>query len=265
MGNNSDNQYNHQLGEDFFGKSKKSIPPELLACAKLPRSKKMAIFEDRKHKVLKFLVAENYSGIKNLASLIETSRQTAMRIMKCLCDDQYVVKFEANHGHTHNISIYQITNTGIMFILDEVISSLPKLYVIDNLCIRRDFSLQAIRISLQKRGYSKFQKINQILQTKHELCGKKYKVPEYLCADVDANTVAIEYEEVIQDTDIYSQIICQYINAIQDGLINKVLFYTRPGLASKLNNLFLTIGNSIFKNNPNSFDLSKAFYFLEEF
>lgn len=264
MDNKSNNKDSHQLVDNNSGEVRRCIPVGLLACAKLPRAQKMAIFADRKRKILEFLVNENYSGIKNLASLINTSRQTVMRIMKSLCDDQYATKFEMNLGFANNLSIYQITNTGIMLILDEAILNLPKPPKIDSLRITRDFRLQEIRISLQKRGYTNFQKLNQLCQTKHKLCNKNYKVPKYLCLDVDGHKVAIEYEEIIQNNDNYQLIIKQYINAVQDGLIDKILFFTRTGFADKLNKLFFAIGKSMFKNDITASNLSKIFRFLEE-
>lgn len=239
---------------------KRSAPAQLLEYAKLPRSHKMAIFEERKRKILEFLADEHYSGIKNLANLIDATRQTVTRIMKSLCDEHYVIKSDAGFGFTKKIVVYQITNTGAMFIADGSMPDLQDISKLSDEVILRDFQLQEARMSLHKCGYTEFKHAKQLRQMQHKICD--YKLPKYLCLDCEGDQVAVEYEDIIQNSAVYQEIIDQYVKAKQDKVIDKVLFFTRPGFADKLKKLLFSIGPSIASNNLAA-EISSYFYFLE--
>lgn len=243
-------------------KTKRSVPNQLLACAKLPRSHKMAIFAERRRKILEFLLDEHYSGINNLANVIDASRQTVTRIMKNLCDEDYVVKSDVGLGFTKKILVYQITHTGAMFITDAYIPTLPDISKISDDAILRELQLQEARISLGKCGYTQFKNTKQLLQMQHPLCKEGYKLPKYLCLDCDGNHVAVEYEDIIQSSEMYQQILDQYARAKHDKVIDKVLFFTRAGFADKLKRLLLSIGTSMATDNTAA-DIAIYFFCLE--
>ena len=256
---NSDYGSDSQI-TDLADKVKRCAPTRLLECAKLPRSHKMAIFADRRRKILEFLVDEHYSGIKNLANLIDATRQTVVRIMKSLCDEHYAIKSNVGFGFTKKIVVYQITNTGAMFIADGAMPDLQDISKLSDEVILHDFQLQEARVNLHKFGYTEFKNAKQLQQVQHEICG--YKLPKYLCLDCEGDHVAVEYEDIIQNSTSYQQIIDQYVKAKQDKIIDKVLFFTRPGFADKLKKLLFSIGASITVGSTAS-DISSYFYFLE--
>lgn len=241
--------------------TKRCIPIEFLEYAKLPTADKMAIFEDRQSRILNFLASEGYSGINNIAALIGTHRQTVMRIMNRFCNEQYVTKYTTDCRFPKKVVIYQITNTGMMLAQGDVKNMLhwQQLSGINNLPSFRYFQLQAIRIDLQKFGYSQFQKSWQLLQANHPICSNDYKIPEYFCLDSDGNKVAIEYETTIQCSKSYQHIIEQYVKAKQAEIIDKVLFFTRKDFANKLKGVFMGITVSEVSRNI----ISQSFYFLE--
>ena len=256
---NSDYGVGNQI-VDLDVKIKRCAPTQLLECAKLPRSHKMAIFADRRRKILEFLVDEHYSGIKNLANLIDATRQTVARIMKSLCDEHYAIKSDVGLGFTKKIVVYQITNTGAMFITDGYMPELQDISKLSDKVILRDFQLQEARVNLHKCGYTEFKHAKQLQQIQHKIC--RYKLPKYLCLDCEGDHIAVEYEDIIQSSASYQQIIDHYVKAKQDNVLDKVIFFTRPGFADKLKNLLFSIGSSIASNNLAA-DISSYFYFLE--
>lgn len=224
-------------------KIKKLAPAQLVACSKLPRVEKMAIFNGRIYKILRFLIEENYSSLENLAKLIDTPKQTALRITKHLCDKQYLTKVEVDTGSTRCISIFQPTNTGIMFAVKEnepmpVLRELPKGNLV-TLC--HDLQLQKVRLNLEQQGYTNFKNSWQLTQIARKYGEKILIVPDYACVDPQGNKVAIEYERTIKTTKRYQTIIGYYLESQKLGTIDKVLYFTDKGFANKLKQLFCRI------------------------
>lgn len=141
----------------------------------------MAIFEKRKRTILRFLIEENYSSLENIARLINTHKQTALRITKYLCEKQYLTKTEVNIGLARNISVFQPTNTGIMFAIDEseVMPELRELAKVNATTIYHDLQLQKIRFSLEQQGYTNFQSSWQLTRLLRKRKEKVPKIPDY--------------------------------------------------------------------------------------
>ena len=156
--------------------------------------------------------------------------------------------------------MYQITNTGAMFVTDGYMPELQDISKLSNEVILRDFQLQEARVSLHKYGYTEFKHAKQLQQIQHKICD--YKLPKYLCLDCEGHIVAVEYDNIIQSSANYQHIIDQYVRAKQDKVIDKVLFFTRPGFADKLKKLLFSIGASTPINATTS-DISSYFYFWE--
>lgn len=240
------------------------VSAKLLECAKLPTAAKMAIFEDRQIQILNFLASEHYSGLKNITLLLGTYKQTAIRIMKRLCYEQYISKYNIDTTFRKNTVIYQITNTGMMLAANKIASTLcrlqlQKLSFADSAFILRLFQLQELRLSLQNLGYRQFQKPWQLQQLNHPILNDNYKMPEYICLDGNGNKIAIEYEIIIQSSDTYQKIIACYIAAIQASVIEKVVFFTRKEFVVKLKDLFTTIATTDISKDL----ISTKFDFLE--
>lgn len=201
---------------------------------------KMAIFESRQKKILRFLIEENYSSLENLAQLINTPKSTISRIAKYLCDKDYLVRTNINIGLARDISVYQPTNTGIMFAINdgENMPDLREVSKVNATTIYHDLQLQRIRLKLEKEGYSNFQSSWQLTKILRKRKEKAPKIPDYTCIDPDGNKVAIEYERTIKTTKRYREIIGQYMDIRDRGIIKKVMYFTDDGFANKLKQLF---------------------------
>ena len=203
----------------------------------------MAIFNSRKLKILRFLIEENYSSLENLAQLLGTPKQTAMRITKHLCESEYLIKHEINIGLARNISVFQPTNTGIMFALDDN-ESMPELREVSKInatTVFHDLQLQKIRFSLEQLGYTNFQSSWQLTRLLRKRKENAPKIPDYTCINPEENKVAIEYERTIKTTKRYREIIGQYLDIKERGIVKQVMYFTNPGFAEKLKNMFLGI------------------------
>lgn len=234
-----------QLG---LTKNKKLAPANLIICSRLPRAEKMAIFEARQRKILRFLIDENYSSLENLAQLIGTPKQTVMRITKYLCDKEYLIKTEVNIGLARAISVYQPTNTGIMFAIDEneKMPELRELSKVNAITIYHDLQLQKIRFKLEQQGYTNFQSSWQLTRLLRKRKEKAPKIPDYTCVDPQGNKVAIEYERTIKTTKRYREIIGQYLDIRERGIIKQVMYFTEAGFTNKLKQVFNSI-NFIYR------------------
>ncbi len=203
----------------------------------------MAIFESRKRKVLRFLLEENYSSLENLASLTKTPKQTVMRLTKHLCEISYLTKVEVNIGLARPISVFQPTNTGIMFAMleNEELPELREISKVNAVTIYHDLKLQQIRLKLEAEGYTKFQsswQLTKILRKRNE---KVPKIPDYTCINPQGDKIAIEYERTIKTKKRYQEIIGQYLDIKERGIIKQVIYYTDDGFADKLKQLFASV------------------------
>lgn len=203
----------------------------------------MAIFNQRINKVLRFLIEENYSSLENLALLLNVPKQTAIRVTKHLCDKSYLNKVEVDIGLARKISVFQPTNTGIMFamVTDEELPELREVSKVNAATIYHDLKLQQIRFKLEAQGYHSFQSswhLTRILRKRGE---KAPKIPDYTCINSEGNKVAIEYERTIKTKKRYQEIIGQYIDIKERGIIKQVIYFTDDGFADKLRRLFQEI------------------------
>jgi hypothetical protein len=203
----------------------------------------MAIFNLRVNKLLRFLLEENYSSLDNLATLLGVAKQTALRITKHLCDKDYLTKVEVDIGLARAISVFQPTNTGLMFAIadDENLPVLREVNRVNQATIYHDLKLQQIRLKLEADGYTKFQsswQLSRILKKRKE---KVPIIPDYTCVNPDGDKVAIEYERTIKTKKRYQEIIGQYMDIKERGIIKQVLYYTEDGFATKLKQLFAGI------------------------
>ena len=203
----------------------------------------MAIFNQRITKLLRFLIEENYSSLENLAVLLAVPKQTAIRITKHLCDKGYLHKMAVNIGLSRPISVFQPTNTGIIFALNAA-ESLPELRDatrINHVTICHDLKLQQIRFKLETQGYHSFQSawhISRLLKQKND---KVPKIPDYTCINPNGDKVAIEYERTIKTKKRYQEIIGQYMDIKERGVIQQVIYLTDVGFAARLKQLFTSI------------------------
>lgn len=203
----------------------------------------MEIFNQRINKVLRFLIDENYSSLENLALLLNVPKQTAIRVTKHLCDKSHLTKIEVDIGLARKISVFQPTNTGLMFaMLDgEELPELREVTKVSAATIFHDLKLQQIRFKLEAQGYHSFQSswhLTRILRKRGE---KPPKIPDYTCVNLDGNKVAIEYERTIKTRKRYQEIIGQYMNIKDRGIIKQVIYFTDDGFADKLKQLFAGI------------------------
>jgi hypothetical protein len=228
---------------------KRQAPANLIISSKFSRTEKMAIFEARLKKILRFLIEENYSSLENLAKLINTPKSTISRITKHLCDKDYLVRTNINIGLARDIAAYQPTNTGIMFAIDdgENMPDLREVSKVNATTIYHDLQLQKIRLKLEADGYSKFQSSWQLTKILRKRQEKVPKIPDYTCVAPNGNKVAIEYERTIKTTKRYREIIGQYMDIRDRGIIKKVLYFTDDGFANKLKNMFYSI-DYIYRN-----------------
>lgn len=217
----------------------------------------MAIFESRKRKVLRFLLEENYSSLENLATLTKTPKQTMLRLTNHLCEINYLTKVEVNIGLARPISVFQPTNTGIMFVMleSEELPELREISKVNAVTIYHNLKLQQIRFKLETQGYHSFQSswyLTRILRKRGE---KAPKIPDYTCINPDGNKVAIEYERTIKTRKRYQEIIGQYMDIKERGIIKQVIYYTDDGFADKLKQLFSGIEFIYRKGRTEEFQL----------
>lgn len=232
-----------------IAEKKRVAPANLIISSKLSRNEKMAIFEARQKKILRFLIEENYSSLENLAKLINTPKSTISRITKHLCDKDYLVRTNINIGLARDISIYQPTNTGIMFAIEdgENMPELREVSKVNATTIYHDLQLQKIRLKLEADGYSNFQSSWQLTKILRKRQEKAPKIPDYTCIDPDGNKIAIEYERTIKTTKRYREIIGQYMDIRDRNIIKEVLCFTDEGFANKLKHMFMSI-DYIYRN-----------------
>ena len=203
----------------------------------------MAIFKARQYKILRFLIEENYSSLENIARLMNTTKQTSLRITRHLCDKEYLTKVEINIGLARPISVFQPTNTGIMFALEEnqIMPELREVSKVNATTIYHDLQLQKIRFKLEQQGYRQFQSSWQLTKILRKRKEKAPKIPDYTCVDPHGNKVAIEYERTIKTTRRYREIIGQYLDIKERGIIKRVIYFTDAGFANKLKQMFYSI------------------------
>ena len=203
----------------------------------------MAIFESRKRKVLRFLLEENYSNLENLATLTKTPKQTVLRLTKHLCEINYLTKVDVNIGLSRSISVFQPTNTGIMFAMldNEEIPELREISKVNAVTIYHDLKLQQIRMKLEDECYTGFQSSWQLTKILRKRKEKAPKIPDYTCINPQGDKIAIEYERTIKTKKRYQEIIGQYMDIKERGIIKKVVYYTDHGFAERLKKLFAEI------------------------
>lgn len=203
----------------------------------------MAIFNERINKVLRFLIEENYSSLENLSLLLDVPKQTIIRLTKHLCEKSYLVKLDVDVGLARNISVFQPTNTGIMFVID-VNEELPELREVSKVnasTLYHDLKLQQIRFKLEAQGYHSFQSSWHLTRLLRKRAEKAPKIPDYTCINPDGHKVAIEYERTIKTRKRYQEIIGQYMDIKERGIIKQVIYFTDDGFAEKLRQLFNNI------------------------
>ena len=242
---------------------KKSAPANLIICSKLPQKEKMAIFDSRKRKILRFLMEENYSSMENLAQLLGTPKQTIMRITKHLCERDYLIKHDIDIGLARKISVFQPTNIGIMYALheNELMPELREIAKVNATTVFHDLQLQKIRFSLEQQGYTNFQSSWQLTRILRKRKEKAPKIPDYTCINPNGNKVAIEYERTIKTTKRYREIIGQYLDIKERNIIKQVMYFTNPGFADKLKNMFLAIDFIYRKGKTEKFTPDVITYF----
>lgn len=203
----------------------------------------MAIFESRKRKILRFLLEENYSSLENLAILTKTPKQTMLRLTKHLCEINYLTKVDVNIGLSRPISVFQPTNTGIMFAMleNEEIPELREISKVNAVTIYHDLKLQQIRFKLEAQGYHSFQSSWQLTKILRKRQEKVPKIPDYTCINPQGDKIAIEYERTIKTKKRYQEIIGQYMDIKERGVIKQVIYYTDNGFADKLKQLFQSV------------------------
>ena len=245
-------------------KTKKPAPANLITYSRLPHAAKMAIFNQRINKVLRFLIEENYSSLENLALLLNVPKQTAIRLTKHLCERNYLTKLEVDIGLARKISVFQPTNTGIMFamVADEELPELREVSKVNAATIYHDLKLQQIRFKLEAQGYHSFQSswhLTRILRKRGE---KVPKIPDYTCINPDGNKVAIEYERTIKTRKRYQEIIGQYMDIKERGIIKQVIYFTDDGFADKLRQLFAGIEFIYRRGKTEKCNVENLFYFI---
>lgn len=215
---------------------KKPAPANLIICSKLPHAEKMAIFNKRIATLLRFLLEENYTSLENIGLMLNVPKQTALRLTKHLCGKQYLNKLEVDIGLARPISLFQPTNTGIMFALHdgEELPELRDANRINPATIYHDLKLQQIRFKLEAQGYHSFMSawhISRLLKKRNE---KVPKIPDYTCTNPEGDKVAVEYERTIKSKNRYQEVIEQYMDIKNRGVIKQVIYFTDDGFADKL-------------------------------
>lgn len=201
-------------------KIKREAPLNLLASSKKPYAEKMAIFNQRLNKVLRFLLEENYSSLENLAILLSVPKQTAMRITHNLCEKKYISKYEIDTGLARPIVVFQPTNTGIMFAMlpGEEFNEPKYISKIATKKISHTLKLQQIRLMLESQKYTNFKKIHT-------------SPPRYTCTN-NNNSVLVIYEETINTLNYYQNL----FNKFNNNDNNFIFLFTLPGFSEKLVN-----------------------------
>lgn len=216
----------------------------------------MAIFNKRIASLLRFLLEENYTSLENIGLMLNVPKQTALRLTKHLCEKQYLNKLEVDIGLARPISLFQPTNTGIMFALHdgEELPELRDASRINPATIYHDLKLQQIRFKLEGQGYHSFMSAWHISRQLKKRNDKVPKIPDYTCINSDGEKVAVEYERTIKSKKRYQEVIEQYMEIKKRGVIKQVIYFTDDGFANKLKQLFINIDlicvNGLTKNTP---------------
>lgn len=226
----------------------------------------MAIFNQRVNKVLRFLLEENYTNQENIAKLLDVPKQTASRVCKYLCNKEYLYKHEIDIGLARTLTVYAPTNTGMMFAIDvgEDIPELREVYRVNANTIYHDLKLQQIRLDLETQGYTDFKSSWYLMRQLRRHKDKVPIVPDYTCINPNGERVAIEYECTIKSRKRYQEIIGQYMDVKDRGVIKQVIYFTDDGFADKLKQLFASI-EYIYRNNKTekiTQESLKYFYFI---
>lgn len=238
---------------------KKQAPANLIICSKLSHKEKMEIFNKRVTRLLRFLLTENYTSLENVGLLLNVPKQTALRITKHLTEKQYVTKLEVDIGLARPISVFQPTNTGVMFAIqdNEELPELRDATRINPATIYHDLKLQQIRFILEAQGYHSFMSAWHISRLLKKDNKKVPKIPDYTCTNPQGDKVAVEYERTIKSKKRYQEVIEQYMEIQKRGVIKQVIYFTNEGFAEKLRLLFTSINeinriNSIAKTTSNN-------------
>lgn len=209
----------------------------------------MAIFNKRIATLLRFLLEENYTSLENIGLMLNVPKQTALRLTKHLYEKQYLNKLEVDIGLARPISLFQPTNTGIMFALHngEELPELRDASRINSATIYHDLKLQQIRFKLEAQGYHSFMSAWHISRQLKKRNDKVPKIPDYTCINPDGDKVAVEYERTIKSKKRYQEVIEQYMDIKKRGIIKQVIYFTDEGFADKLQQLFQDI-EYIYRN-----------------
>lgn len=209
----------------------------------------MAIFNKRIATLLRFLLEENYTSLENIGLMLNVPKQTALRLTKHLCEKQYLNKLEIDIGLARPISLFQPTNTGIMFALHdgEELPELRDASRINPATIYHDLKLQQIRFKLEAQGYHSFMSAWHISRQLKKRNDKVPKIPDYTCINSAGDKVAVEYERTIKSKKRYQEVIEQYMDIKKRGIIKQVIYFTDEGFADKLQQLFQDI-EYIYRN-----------------
>ena len=126
-------------------------------------------------------------------------------------------------------------------VTDEELPELREVSKVNAATFYHDLKLQQIRFKLEAQGYHSFQSswhLTRILRKRGE---KAPKIPDYTCINSEGNKVAIEYERTIKTRKRYQEIIGQYMDIKERGIIKQVIYFTDDGFAEKLKQLFYGI------------------------
>lgn len=223
----------------------------------------MAIFNQRVNKVLRFLLEENYTNQENIATLLNVPKQTVSRVCKYLCNKKYLYKHEIDIGLARCLTVYAPTNTGMMFAIDvgEDIPELREVYRINANTIYHDLRLQQIRLNLEAQGYTDFKSSWHLMRTLRKRKEKAPIIPDYTCISPNGEKIAIEYECTIKSRKRYQEIIGQYMDIKDRGIIKQVIYFTDDGFADKLKQLFASIEFIYRKNKTENITPESLTYF----
>lgn len=195
--------------------------------------------------------------------MLNVPKQTALRLTKHLCEKQYLNKLEVDIGLARPISLFQPTNTGVMFALHDG-EDLPELRDasrINPATIYHDLKLQQIRFKLEAQGYHSFMsawQISRLLKRRNE---KVPKIPDYTCSNPAGDKVAIEYERTIKSKKRYQEVIEQYMEIKKRGVIKQVIYFTDNIFADKLRLLFTSIEFNSSRDEINKLKAEELNYF----
>ncbi len=172
--------------------------------------------------------------------LLSVPKQTVMRITRNLCERNYLTKHEVDIGLARPIAVFQPTNTGIMFAVDsnQEIPELREINRVNSATIYHDLKLQQIRFKLESQGYHSFQSAWHLARLLKKRNDKVPKIPDYTCINPVGDKVAIEYERTIKSKKRYQEVIGQYMDIKERGIIKQVIYFTDDGFADKFRQLF---------------------------